>query len=79
MYACIWIKCHKRFPYLFPGVFIRRFAPTRSNEYVGRGELAARQNMLGRFLKALERLAQEFGVAVVITNQVCVCVWVGGL
>jgi RecA/RadA recombinase len=39
-------------------------------EYVGRGELAARQNALGRFLRGLQKLADEFGVAVVITNQV---------
>ncbi|KAK9834052.1 hypothetical protein WJX81_005963 [Elliptochloris bilobata] len=39
-------------------------------EYVGRGELAARQNSLGRFLRALQRLADEFGCAVVVTNQV---------
>lgn len=39
-------------------------------EYVGRGELAARQNALGKFLRGLQKLADEFGVAVVITNQV---------
>lgn len=38
-------------------------------EYVGRGELAARQNSLGRFMRALHRMADEFGVAVVVTNQ----------
>ena len=38
-------------------------------EYVGRGELAARQNNLGRFLRSLQRLADEFGCAVVVTNQ----------
>jgi DNA repair protein RAD51 len=37
---------------------------------MGRGELAARQNMLGRFLRGLQRLADEFGVAVLVTNQV---------
>lgn len=40
------------------------------SEFVGRGELAARQNSLGRFLRGLQKLADEFGVAVVITNQV---------
>lgn len=35
-----------------------------------RGELAARQIQLGKFLRGLQRLADEFGVAVVITNQV---------
>ncbi|XP_077297828.1 RAD51 recombinase homolog spn-A [Arctopsyche grandis] len=39
-------------------------------DYSGRGELAPRQNHLGRFLRMLLRLADEFGVAVVITNQV---------
>ena len=35
-----------------------------------RGELANRQQNLGLFLRALQRLADEFGVAVVVTNQV---------
>ncbi|KAI8380987.1 DNA repair protein RAD51 [Radiomyces spectabilis] len=39
-------------------------------DYAGRGELAARQNHLAQFLRHLQRLADEFGVAVVITNQV---------
>lgn len=39
-------------------------------DYVGRGELAARQTHLARFMRLLLRLADEFGVAVVITNQV---------
>lgn len=39
-------------------------------DYCGRGELSARQNHLARFLRMLLRLADEFGVAVVITNQV---------
>ncbi|CAK9808999.1 DNA repair protein RAD51 homolog 1 [Anthophora plagiata] len=39
-------------------------------EYSGRGELSARQNHLGRFLRMLLRIADEHGVAVVITNQV---------
>ena len=36
---------------------------------MGRGELAARQNALGKFLRGLQKLADEYGVAVVITNQ----------
>jgi len=36
---------------------------------VGRGELAARQNSLGKFLRCCEKLADEFGCGVVITNQ----------
>mmetsp|Transcript_8777 Transcript_8777/g.28005 ORF Transcript_8777/g.28005 Transcript_8777/m.28005 type:complete len:336 (-) Transcript_8777:847-1854(-) len=39
-------------------------------DYSGRGELSARQMHLGRFLRGLLRLADEFGCAVVITNQV---------
>eukprot|EP01083_Nonionella_stella_P037203 101426_1 len=39
-------------------------------DYSGRGELSARQMHLAQFLRALMRIADEFGVAVVITNQV---------
>jgi len=39
-------------------------------DYSGRGELSARQMHLARFLRNLLRLADEFGVAVVVTNQV---------
>jgi DNA repair protein RAD51 len=39
-------------------------------DYTGRGELAERQQRLAQFLRRLQRLADEFGVAVVITNQV---------
>lgn len=39
-------------------------------DYSGRGELSARQMHLARFLRTLLRLADEFGIAVVITNQV---------
>eukprot|EP01006_Ploeotia_vitrea_P060938 TRINITY_DN76892_c0_g1_i1.p1 TRINITY_DN76892_c0_g1~~TRINITY_DN76892_c0_g1_i1.p1 ORF type:complete len:342 (+),score=48.01 TRINITY_DN76892_c0_g1_i1:63-1088(+) len=39
-------------------------------DYSGRGELSARQMSLARFLRSLARLADEFGIAVVITNQV---------
>ncbi|KAK5648866.1 hypothetical protein RI129_003758 [Pyrocoelia pectoralis] len=39
-------------------------------DYSGRGELSARQIHLARFLRMLLRLADEFGVAVLITNQV---------
>jgi len=39
-------------------------------DYSGRGELSARQMHLARFLRHLLRLADEFGVAVVVTNQV---------
>lgn len=39
-------------------------------DFSGRGELSARQMHLARFLRTLLRLADEFGVAVLITNQV---------
>ena len=39
-------------------------------DYTGRGELAARQMKLAQFLRRLMRLADEFGVAVVVSNQV---------
>ncbi|KAK9810888.1 hypothetical protein WJX73_005457 [Symbiochloris irregularis] len=39
-------------------------------EFNGRGELSVRQIHLGRFLRSLQRLADEFGCAVVVTNQV---------
>jgi len=39
-------------------------------DYSGRGELSARQMHLARFLRTLARLADEFGIAVVISNQV---------
>jgi DNA repair protein RAD51 len=39
-------------------------------DYSGRGELAARQMHLAKFLRALGRLASQYGVACVITNQV---------
>jgi len=39
-------------------------------DYSGRGQLADRQMHLAQFLRALLRLADEFGIAVVVTNQV---------
>lgn len=39
-------------------------------DYTGRGELSIRQQTLGQFLRQLARIADEFGVAVVVTNQV---------
>lgn len=40
------------------------------SEYIGRSELANRQTHLCRFLRCLQRMADTYGVAVVITNQV---------
>jgi DNA repair protein RAD51 len=39
-------------------------------DYSGRGELSARQMNLAKFLRNLQKIADEFQVAVVITNQV---------
>ena len=39
-------------------------------DFSGRGELSERQTQLAQFLRQLTRLAEEFGIAVVITNQV---------
>lgn len=39
-------------------------------DYSGRGELSERQMHLAQFLRQLTRLAEEFGIAIVITNQV---------
>lgn len=46
-------------------------------DYSGRGQLSERQMHLGKFLRGLQRLADEFGVAVVITNQVVATVDAG--
>jgi len=39
-------------------------------DFLGRGELSSRQTHLAKFMRQLQRLADEFGIAVVITNQV---------
>ena len=39
-------------------------------DYNGRGELSERQMHLGQFLRQLTRLCEEFGIAVVLSNQV---------
>ncbi|KAK8812835.1 hypothetical protein WA538_001766 [Blastocystis sp. DL] len=39
-------------------------------DYTGRGELSTRQQNLAQFLRGLQKLADEYGVAVVVTNQV---------
>ena len=38
-------------------------------EFSGRGELSIRQQLLGRHLHDLQRIADEFNIAVVVTNQ----------
>ena len=44
--------------------------PFFSTDYTGRSELASRQQTLGKFLRRLLILADGYGVAVVLTNQV---------
>jgi len=44
-------------------------APFRA-EYLGRGKLAERQQLLNRFMHDLVRIAELYDVAIVITNQV---------
>ena len=39
-------------------------------DFSGRGELAERQQILGRFMAKLQKMSEEFNIAVVITNQV---------
>lgn len=39
-------------------------------DFCGRGELSSRQTHLAKFMRTLQRLADEFGIAVIITNQV---------
>ncbi|KAF0268650.1 DNA repair protein HuRAD51 [Hanseniaspora uvarum DSM 2768] len=39
-------------------------------DFAGRGELSSRQTHLAKFLRSLQRIADQFGVAIVITNQV---------
>ncbi|EDO28862.1 predicted protein [Nematostella vectensis] len=40
-------------------------------DFTGRGELADRQQKLAQMLSRLQKLSEEFNVAVFITNQVC--------
>ena len=40
-------------------------------DYSGRGELSERQMHLAKFMRALGKIGTQFGVACVITNQVC--------
>ena len=41
-------------------------------DYVGRGELSVRQQVLGGMLSKLMKLAEEFNVAMLYTNQVII-------
>lgn len=39
-------------------------------DYSGRGELSERQQVLGRFLSKVQKISEQFNIAVFITNQV---------
>jgi len=39
-------------------------------DFCGRGQLSERQQVLGRFLNKLQKISEQFNVAVFITNQV---------
>lgn len=41
------------------------------SEFTGRGQLSERQQILGRYLHALTKLADEYQLVVLMTNQVC--------
>lgn len=38
-------------------------------DYSGRGELAERQQKLAQFMSRLQKIAEEYNVAIFITNQ----------
>lgn len=57
-------------PHRFSLIIVDSVTSLYRTDYSGRGELSARQMHLAKFLRSLMRLADEFGVAVVVTNQV---------
>ncbi|CAN0901217.1 DNA repair protein RAD51 homolog [Linum grandiflorum] len=58
------------FKYRFALMIVDSATALYRTDFSGRGELSARQMHLAKFLRSLQKLADEFGVAVVITNQV---------
>ena len=59
-----------RFTWRMPFVMIDVRARADRTDYSGRGELSARQMHLAKFMRAIAKLGQTYGVACVITNQV---------
>ena len=53
-----------------PHVMRSLFAPSYRQEFIGRGELAERQQRMGQTLHRLRVLAEQFNLAVLLTNQV---------
>ena len=60
------LMVHHRFSIIIVDSVISLFG----SDYSGRSELAERQQKLAKFLRKLLILADSFGVAVVLTNQV---------
>lgn len=50
-------------------LFRTDFAVDLNSNFQGRGELSERQQKLGQMLAKLTRIAEEFNVAVYLTNQ----------
>ena len=50
--------------------YLRSITANLRVDFCGRGELADRQQKLGQLMSALKKIAEQFNVAVVITNQV---------
>lgn len=55
-------------------IFLNCLFKLYRTDYSGLSELAERQQHLGRFLRMLKRLADVFGVAVIVTNQMAASV-----
>lgn len=69
-YEVAILSAHYSCPHSFAILIVDSATALYRTDYVGRGELADRQAHLAKFLRSLLSLAEQFGVAVVITNQV---------
>ncbi|KAE9601562.1 putative ATP diphosphatase [Lupinus albus] len=67
-YTCTYI--FMVYVYRFALMIVDSATALYRTDFSGRGELSARQMHLAKFLRSLQKLADEFGVAIVITNQV---------
>ncbi|CAF0975146.1 unnamed protein product [Rotaria sp. Silwood1] len=66
LYMATAMMCESRYAVLIVDSATSLFR----TDYSGRGELAARQMQLAKFMRMLLRITDEFGVAVILTNQV---------
>ncbi|CAF0928025.1 unnamed protein product [Rotaria sp. Silwood1] len=66
LYMATAMMCESRYAVLIVDSATSLFR----TDYSGRGELANRQMQLAKFMRMLLRITDEFGVAVVLTNQV---------